>query len=236
MALYWQFKSKHPEFKLLYYICGAEFSLVQEVRDAVISQWKHQAISDSVVLDCGVDSWSDIDSVLHMQPVGRRIVVLDNFQEIKDARKIGTVISVAWNIGIGVLSNIVLVVVSNEEKPETSSELYRPFVEKGRFVECKTMSVENLKRYCVEDYNCTEDAAELLLEKVSYNFVALNNELEKLSCLDVQITRDLVDKLVLFSADNLLLRYLLNNQPVQAAKVVHVVSVQRYRQSTKYSC
>jgi DNA polymerase III delta subunit len=220
VATYWQWRSKHPENKLLYYVCGVEYSLVQEVKDALLAHWSHANI---IKLDCKSSDWADVEHWILVEAEGLKLVCLENAQLLKP-HQWERLAEYAWRIADMSLALTILVVVTNEEKPETAEARFRPFVEKGRFVECKQLSIDGLKRYCEDDYQCLPDAADRLLELCSYNFRKVNNELEKLRLLKLSpITPADVEKYVVFSADDLLVRYLLNRQSELAAKVAHVI-------------
>jgi len=220
MANYTQWKSKHPENKNLYYVCGIELALCLEVVDAIIKQWPHARVVD---LDARKIPFGQIDVALLEQPIGLRVVILRNIDVLLPGALV-YIEHTAWLISQGKLPQTILVVYTAEDNPETSQDLYRPFVEKGRFVECKAMSVDNMKKYAMEDYRLTALAADLILELVSYNFNRLNNELEKLSCLDLlQIDENIVRELVVFSADDTFISHLLKHNNTQANLVVSAV-------------
>lgn len=220
MAQYWQFRAKHPEHKLLYYICGREYSLVQEVKDSVVSQW---GTNDVFRQDCASVNFDVIESTIMTQRPASIVHVIENAQLLSDLNW-QVIEFAARRIIAGDLLGVVLVVVTNEDKPDTKQSRYRPFVEKGRFVECKSLNMDSLKRYCQEDYHLTPEATDLILERVSYDFRKLNNELEKLACLGLDvIPKQLVEDLVVFSASDLLLTHLLHNQPSRASMVTAVV-------------
>jgi DNA polymerase III delta subunit len=224
MANYNQWRSKHPENKLLYYVCGAELSLSLEVRDAVIQQWTHppnNAILQYV--DVAKSSFASVENIVLMQPNSMRVVLLENVDKLQGNQR-ACVEHYAWLITQGRLTYTALVCFTREQNPDTADPFYRPFVEKGRFVECKTMSVDNMKKYAMDDYNCTEEAANVLAEMVSYSFLKFNNELEKLSCLDLpRIEATHIRDLVVFSAEDLFMNYMLVRNNPQALKVVSAV-------------
>ena len=206
--------------KLLYYICGREYSLVQEVKDSVVSQW---ATNNVFRQDCVSVNFDIVESTIMTQRPSPIVYVLENAQLLSDSNWQVIEFAARRIIG-GDLLGVILIVVTNEDKPDTKLSRFRPFVEKGRFVECKSLNLDSLKRYCQEDYHLTPEAADLILERVSYDFRKLNNELEKLACLNLTvISKQTVDDLVVFSASDLLLTHLLHNQSSRASMVTAVV-------------
>lgn len=209
MANFWQFRSKHPEHKRLYYVCGAEVGLVQEVVDLIISQWSIKP----VIFDCDTKgkSFADMESFSLAAHVVDSIIVIQNAQNLNDKRW-EHITKWAWGIVHGDIPRLCIIVISDESKPDTKELKFRPFVEQGRYVECKEMTVDSMKKYCTTDYDITEEAADLLLSKVSYNFRKLNNELEKLKCLHMRIRKETIDKFVVFSPSAVILNLLLQRQ------------------------
>lgn len=220
MATYWQWKSKHPENKPLYYVCGSEYSLVQEVKDSLIQQWRNV---ETWRLDAKQMKWSTIESQLLLSRPGINHLVLDNAHLLKPAswelieRLAQAIVSTASTTQL-------LTVITNEENPDTASSRFRPFVEKGRYVECKQLTEDGLKKYCMTDYCLTEEAADELIELCSSNFTKINNELEKLSLLGLNpVTPDTVRKFVVFSAEDLLVNHLLRRNMELAFRTLHVL-------------
>ena len=216
---FFQWKAKHPEHKPLYYVCGEEISTRLEVLDGVVSQFLARKIN--------VDAkrgFADIENAILSETVQLKVITINNADSLdENQREILT--EWAMRIAKGQMMQTVLVLHTNEVNPVTSLPFYRPYVEKGRFIECKTMTVENMVKYATDGYNLTESAANLLAEMVSYNFLKFNNELEKLSCLDLQIVDDSVIKeLVVFSADDVFVTYMLNRNKKNAALVASSVN------------
>lgn len=217
MANYFNWLSKHPEHKLLYYICGEEETLSLEVLDGVKSQF----MGEKLTLSCK-GSWASIEQAVLTEAAQIRVVVL-TYVDLLDETKKDILLSWAKRIVAGDLPLVVLVIYTREVNPDTALPLFRPFVDKGRFVECKQLSVDNMKKYAMTSYGCTEQAALVLMELVSYNFRLLNNELEKLACLSDVIDEDLVKELVVFSADDMLVNYLLRRMKDNSVRVVSAV-------------
>lgn len=224
MANFFQWQSKHPEYKPLYYVCGEEMALRLEVIDAVQAQFA----GDRVAVEAK-QGFAAIERAVLTETSRLRIIVVSQADKLK-SHQIVTLSDWAWRIVRGELTQTVLILHTEEINPDTALPQYRPFVDKGRFVECKAFTVENMKKYAMQSYPCTEAAADLLIELVSYNFRLLNNELEKLVTFETQIDEALVRDVVVFSADDMFLNYMLRRSREQAIKVVSAVPADSIRQ------
>jgi len=221
MATYFQWKARHPEKKLLYYICGPEYAMVQEVKDAVIAQWQNSIVTTS--LDCKRHAFASIEGSV-LSSVGGEMFVLENCQVFNDSQWT-KVIDWVHAIIAGKFP-VLLVLVTNEEKPDTNLARFRPFVDKGRFVECKAVTQEALEKYCCDDYNLSVDNARLLISLCGFSFRKLNNELEKLALVcNGAPAGDDIRALVVFSAGDTIIRDLLERNQTQAKLNVHSVGV-----------
>ena len=192
--------------------------MVQEVKDSVIAQWERM---DTVRLDVS-QGFAQIESAVLSVGTQLRHVVVENAQKFHD-RHWEFITDWAWAIVQGKLQ-VLLTITSDEEKPNTILERYRPFVEKGRFVECKQVTAESLEKYCVDDYGLSADNAAFIIDLCGYNFIKLNNELEKLRFVyGSNIQRHDIESLVVFTPQNLVVKYLLERNGESASKVVHTL-------------
>ena len=219
---YFQWRGKHPEHKPLYYVCGEEIATRLEVLDGCVSQF----LARRLVVDAK-KGFADVEIAVLAETQQLKVVTINNADKLDDEQK-EIIINWAERIAKGQIMQTVLILHSDEVNPQTSLPIYRPFVEKGRFIECKQMTVENMVKYAMEGYNLTESAANLLAEMVSFNFLKFNNELEKLSCLDLQqIDERIVKELVVFSADDVFVNYMLNRNIKMAQMVASAVDAKQ---------
>ena len=219
MANYWQFRSKHPEYKSAYWVCGEEMALRLEVVDSVVSQFQCQNKYWAEASD-----FSRVEDIILCETQERKVVVVEHAEAFKDYQA-DQVTKWASKIVAGKMGQTILIVHADEKNPDTAQPRYRPFVEKGRFVECKAMSVDGMRKYAMEDYKLTQPAADLLAELVSFNFLKFNNELEKIHCLNLEsVDENIVRELVVFSAEDIFVKYMLSRNLNGAKMVVSAVN------------
>lgn len=88
------------------------------------------------------------------------------------------------------VSAATLIMVSYEDNPVTTESRFRPFVEKGRYVECNRPV--DLEEFVSKISNIKPLAVKSLITKTGGNLGRLLNELEKLECFNVVITESMV--------------------------------------------
>ena len=177
MATFLQYWRKRKEVYCLYYVCGEEACL----RELVISSIKEivrPSVLDYFTHD-GTDKIADIMDTLTREPTGtKKLVTIRNGHKIKKFD-----IIVKWAKQIKDFTETCLVVQTNEKKVSTKEDIYRPFVELGLFIECKSLAKNKLYQWLSTFTEMTPDAFDLLLESCGWELSKVINEVQKLKYL-----------------------------------------------------
>ena len=177
MANFLQFWSRRSNIYCLYYVCGEETCL-QEVVIQTIRETVRPGVLDYYTHD-GSDKIADIMDTLTRELAGdKKLVIIRNGQKIKRFDRI-----VKWAELIKQFTETCLVVQTNEVKVPTKDARYRPFVELGLFVECKSLSKTKLYEWLTASAEMTPDAFDLLLESCGWELSKVINEVKKLRYL-----------------------------------------------------
>lgn len=212
MATYPQWRKKFPEGKRLMYLCGEDKSLVAQVLKDELS---YRPINDLdyVELD-GKDPVADIMGALNQYAKdGFRVVVLRNADTLK---KWGPLLE--WLSGPQ-MRETTLICVGNDVRPDTKEQRFRPFVEKGRFVECKPLTEEQLQEHIMLAGNYTREAAQLLIERTGGSTALVLNEMRKLAYLPGPVDMDTVRAYVTVSESERFVDALFDNDKTLAMKI-----------------
>lgn len=211
IANYNQWLQRYPENKRLMYICGKEKILVNEVykrelESRTFNDW------DFVIMN-GTDKVADIDAALNQ--FGDRLIV------IKDADKIND-----WDFVIEwtksrYMRNTSLICVGNEVKPQTKESKYRPFIEKGRFVECRSLNQDQILEMISHRGNFSSGAINALYEVCSGEVSKILNEINKFNYLDGEITKNLVLSHVVNEDSNFIHALFEKGNTLQVAKSIN---------------
>jgi DNA polymerase III delta subunit len=194
------------------YICGEDKTLVADVLKAELAYRPINQL-DFVELD-GKDPIADIMAALDQYAKdGYRVVVLHNADELK---KWGPVIT--W-LTTAQMKTTNLICVGNDVRPDTKEQRFRPFVEKGRFVECKPLSEEQLLEHIVLTGKYTQPAAQLLIERTAGSTARVFNEMNKLSYLPGAIDVEAVQEYVEQSESERFVEALFNGDKRLAMKI-----------------
>ena len=182
MATFLQFFSRHPEkHKRFYYISGDVLPLkieaVKMIRDMV-----QPRITDRVRLDAKTDSYADIMSALHLQPISghNRLVVIWNAEKIKDWSRITPLLYERreWNL--------YAVFVTNESNPrkEGGPNVYKEFADSGRLIECRSFTDKSLSEYIRLQLSVDEDTAYELMTRCAFDTTRIINAINILNLYD----------------------------------------------------
>jgi DNA polymerase III delta subunit len=211
LATFPQWRERFPEGKRLVYICGADRALVSEVYKSELSYRPIHEL-DYVVHD-GKDHISDImASLSQYSKGGMRLVVIHNSDLIKKWEPI-----IEWTTSR--MKDTTLLCVGNEVKPDTKQAYFRPFVEKGRFIECKPLNDEQMLDYIVRSGKFTKLAAETLVRRTGGSMFRILNEMKKLEYLPPPVTPEVVEEYVLVSESDQLVDALFANDKKAAMHI-----------------
>jgi DNA polymerase III delta subunit len=167
------------------YICGEDRALVSEVLQKELT---HRPLNDLdyVTLD-GKGPLADITAALEeFSTTGYRVVVVQNAEHIKDWSKI-----IEWAADKEMKATT-LICVGNDIKPNTKLPHFRVFFGKGKFVECRPLSEENLVKYVLSKGRFTKEAAVALVKRTNASSARILNELRKFEYFPAPITAEKV--------------------------------------------
>ena len=177
MANFLHYWNRRNDVYCLYYVCGEEICL-QELVIQTIRKTVNPGVMDYYVHD-GVDKIANIMDTLTRELVGdKKLVIIRNGQKIKKFDRV-----VEWAGRVREFSETCLVVQTNEKKVMTKEARYRPFVEQGLFIECKSLSKTKLYEWLLTSIDMTPDAFDLLLEHCGWELSKVLNEVKKLRFL-----------------------------------------------------
>jgi DNA polymerase III delta subunit len=157
-------------------VCGEDKALVADV---LTTELAYRPIRDLDFVEFdGKDPIGDIMGALNQYAKdGFRVVVIYNADELKAWGPI-----IEWMTGPQ-MKETTLICVGNDIRPNTKDQRFRPFIEKGRFVECKPLSEEQLCTHIVRTGRFTKEAAQLLIDRVGGSTSRVFNEMRKLEYL-----------------------------------------------------
>lgn len=187
MASFLQWAKRYPERKRLVWITGSSSILIERVLELEIQS--RGAVVEWI--DLSTDPISSLNDSLDKISVlyNKRVICVRSANKIKDWDRIISWIRCPANFFVP------LIMVSCEDRPTTTEARFRPFVEGGKYIECKapTDLVPFIKSWGVEP-----EACELFLDRVGEDLFYLVNELDKLSVLagGKAINLKMVDKFV----------------------------------------
>ena len=177
MANFLQYWQRRNNIYCLYYVCGEEICL-QEIVIQTIRETVRPGVLDYYTHD-GSDKIADIMDTLTRELAGdKKLIIIRNGHKIKKFDRI-----VKWAEQIRQFTETCLVVQTNEIKVLTKDARYRPFVELGLFVECKSLSKTKLYGWLTTFAEMTPDAFDLLLESCGWELSKVINEVKKLRYL-----------------------------------------------------
>lgn len=177
MANFLQYWQRRNNIYCLYYVCGEETCL-QEMVIQTIKETVRPGVLDYYTHD-GADKIADIMDTLTRELAGdKKLVVIRNGQKVKKFDRI-----VKWAGLIRQFTETCLVVQTNEVKVSTKDARYRPFVELGLFIECKSLPKTKLYEWLTTFAEMTPGAFDLLLDSCGWELSRVVNEVKKLRYL-----------------------------------------------------
>jgi len=212
MATFMQWAKSYPSGKRLLYICGEDTALVSEVLQKELS---HRPLNDLdyITLD-GKGPLADITAALEeFSTTGYRVVVVQNAEHIKDWGKI-----IEW-ASDKEMKHTTLICVGNDIKPDTKLPHLRLFFDKGKFIECRPLSEENLIKYVLSRGRFTKEASVALVKRTNGSSARILNELHKFEYLPAPITAEQVSTYVEVSASEQLVEALFENKKATAMQI-----------------
>lgn len=148
---------RNPGFsKRIWYVCGPERDLVEDVVDSVVASL--DLGSWDVAYHRGDDSTADVLASLYQEPLEADRLVL-----VRDAEKLTCWSEIlAW---IGEMPGTTLILVTNEGNPRKGDnpEVFRTIAKVGRFIECRNMNAERMGEYVRHHLDVSKDQAGLLV-------------------------------------------------------------------------
>jgi DNA polymerase III delta subunit len=171
MATFVQFLRKHPARKNWYYVCGEEKLLVEDVVRMVVEMFDPDPRAFSV-LDAKESVGNVMAALASDSPFPTRTIVLRNAQLLTEWDRVHRALN----------DRLRLLVVTDERNPKTTESRYRPFVEKGQFVECSSMErPERMFDYVsVLLTDMEEGAVQYLVDRYEEDFPSLRNLVQQL--------------------------------------------------------
>lgn len=223
MATFPQWLERYPEHKRLMYICGEDKALVDYVYTAELQSREINEL-DFVALS-GRDKIAAIMAELDQfaKSANGRIVVIRESDRVKKWEPV-----ITWCNNV-YMRNTTLLCVGDEVKPDTNQEYLRPFIQKGRYVECKPLDEAQLKQFVMARGDITSDGARVLIELLAGDVFRILNELRKLEFLGVgTVTAELVEKVVEPRAQDVLVDALFTGQRERALQCARQFDVTDY--------
>jgi DNA polymerase III delta subunit len=196
------------------YICGEKI-LVNEVYKKELESRKCEALN-FVVMD-GSDKVPDLHATLNQFSTKSE----DRLVVIKNADKISN-----WDFVIEwtksrYMRYTSLICVGNETKPQTKEDKYRPFIEKGRFVDCKALKQEQILEMISHTGKFSSGAATALYESCSGDLGKIINEINKFNYLDGEITKNIVLSHVVSEHTDIIYALFEKGERLQVAKSIN---------------
>ena len=222
-ATFLQWAKNYPLKKRLLYICGEDHALVEEVLQKELV-YRPLNDLDYVTLDGKRAHLADITAALdQFSKDGFRVVVLMNADAVKEWDKI-----IEW-ASSKEMKETTFICVGNDTKPETRQSRFRPFIEKGRFIECKSLSEEQLVDYVLSRGRCTKEASIALVKRTAGSSARILNELRKFEYLPIPITAETVNTYVEISESEQLVNALFENNKPLAMQIVGYLDEDTFR-------
>jgi DNA polymerase III delta subunit len=171
MATFIQFVKKHPARKNWYYVCGEEKLLVEDVVRMVVEMFDPDPRAFSV-LDVKDSVGEAMATLASDTPFPTKTVVLRNGQLLVEWDKIHRLLN----------DRLRLLIVTDERNPKTTEPQYRPFVEKGQYVECGKMDRPERMFDYVAHYlpPLEEGSVQYLVDRYEEDFPSLRNIVQQL--------------------------------------------------------
>jgi DNA polymerase III delta subunit len=176
-----------------------------------------------VTLD-GKGPLADITAALEeFAKTGSRVVVVTNAEHIKDWDKI-----IEWATDKE-LKRTALICVGNDIKPNTKLAHFRLFFDRGKFIECKPLSEENLVKYVLSRGRFTKEASSALVKRSNGDSARILNELHKFEYLPAPITAEMVVTYVEASESEQLVEALFENKKPLAMQIANFLDEESFR-------
>jgi DNA polymerase III delta subunit len=211
-ATFLQWLNSYPSKKRLLYVCGEDKALVFEVLQKELASRPLNDL-DYVTLD-GKGPLADITAALEeFSTTGYRVVVVQNAEHIKDWDKI-----IEW-ASDKEMKRTTLICVGSDVKPNTKLPQFRMFFDKGKFIECRPLSEENLIKYVLSRGRFTKEASVALVKRTNGSSARILNELHKFEYLPAPVTAEQVATYVEVSASEQLVEALFENKKSIAMQI-----------------
>jgi DNA polymerase III delta subunit len=219
-AYFWQWAERYPEGCRLTMVVGEDRTLVAEVLKKEL-EYRPISVLDYVVHN-GTDPIGDILASLdQFSKGGMRVVVIHDSDKIRDWTRITD-----WTTS-RLMRDTHLICVGNDIKPDTKLPHFRPFVERGRYIECRPLAEDKLLAYVMRDKLFTQDAAEMLLQRTGGSTAKILNEMKKLIYLPPPVTPDMVIEYVEVSESERFIDALFANDKMAAMKIANTLDAEQ---------